>query len=46
MPDPVPANDAQPAFIEVPLNFTGSLADPFFVLIQQRGDKPTPAYEL
>jgi catechol 2,3-dioxygenase-like lactoylglutathione lyase family enzyme len=41
-PAPGPANDAQPAFIEIPLNFTGSLADPFFVIVQQRGSKPTP----
>jgi catechol 2,3-dioxygenase-like lactoylglutathione lyase family enzyme len=39
---PVPANDSQPAFIEIPLNFSGSLADPFFVLVQRRGEKPTP----
>jgi len=41
-PAPVPANDAQPAFIEIPLNFSGSLADPFFVIVQQRGYRPTP----
>jgi catechol 2,3-dioxygenase-like lactoylglutathione lyase family enzyme len=41
-PAPVQANDSQPAFIEIPLNFSGSLADPFFVLVQQRGSKPTP----
>jgi catechol 2,3-dioxygenase-like lactoylglutathione lyase family enzyme len=41
-PAPVPANDSQPAFIEIPLNFSGSLADPFFVIVQQRGSKPTP----
>ncbi len=39
---PVQANDSQPAFIEIPLNFSGSLADPFFVIVQQRGSKPTP----
>ena len=38
---PVAANASQPAFIEIPLNFTGSLADPFFVLVQQRGRTPT-----
>jgi hypothetical protein len=41
-PAPGAANDAQPAFIEIPLNFSGSLADPFFVIVQQRGSKPTP----
>jgi catechol 2,3-dioxygenase-like lactoylglutathione lyase family enzyme len=39
---PVKANNAQPSFIEIPMNFTGSLADPFFVLVQQRGSKPGP----
>ncbi len=37
---PVPANPSQPAFIEIPLNYSGSLVDPFFVLVQQRGMKP------
>jgi catechol 2,3-dioxygenase-like lactoylglutathione lyase family enzyme len=41
-PAPVQANDSQPAFIEIPMNFSGSLADPFFVLVQQRSGKPTP----
>jgi catechol 2,3-dioxygenase-like lactoylglutathione lyase family enzyme len=41
--DPVPANDSQPTFIEIALNNSGTLADPFFVLVQQRGDLPTPA---
>lgn len=41
-PAPGPANDSQPAFIEIPLNFSGSLADAFFVIVQQRGSKPTP----
>jgi predicted enzyme related to lactoylglutathione lyase len=40
-PPPVQANASQPAFIEIPLNFSGSLADPFFVLVQQRGREPT-----
>jgi lactoylglutathione lyase len=39
-PAPVAMHDAQPDFIEIPLNFSGSLADPFFVLVQQRGDTP------
>jgi lactoylglutathione lyase len=39
-PAPGHVDDSQPAFIEIPLNFSGSLADPFFVLIQQRGSKP------
>ena len=39
---PGPPNPSQPVFIEIPLNFTGTLADPFFVLVQQRGETPTP----
>jgi catechol 2,3-dioxygenase-like lactoylglutathione lyase family enzyme len=39
---PTPASDSQPAFMEIPLNFSGSLADPFFVLVHQQGSKPTP----
>jgi catechol 2,3-dioxygenase-like lactoylglutathione lyase family enzyme len=34
------ATDVQPAFVEIPLNFSGSLADPFLVLVQRQGDKP------
>jgi catechol 2,3-dioxygenase-like lactoylglutathione lyase family enzyme len=41
-PAPQPPNASQPAFIEIPLNFSGSLADPFFVIVQRRGYKPTP----
>jgi predicted enzyme related to lactoylglutathione lyase len=40
-PAPPQATAVQPAFVEIPLNFSGSLADPFFVLVQRRGDKPT-----
>lgn len=42
-PPPVSANAQQPDFIEIPLNFSGSLADPFFVLVQQRGETPSSA---
>jgi catechol 2,3-dioxygenase-like lactoylglutathione lyase family enzyme len=31
-------------FIEIPLNFTGSLADPFFVLVKQEGVNPAPEW--
>jgi catechol 2,3-dioxygenase-like lactoylglutathione lyase family enzyme len=41
-PAPQQPNASQPAFIEIPLNFSGTLADPFFVIVQQRGQKPTP----
>lgn len=39
-----PPTDADPEqdFREFPLNFTGSLADPIFVLVKQRGVTPTP----
>jgi catechol 2,3-dioxygenase-like lactoylglutathione lyase family enzyme len=36
------ANQPEKEFVEFPLNFSGSLADPFFVLIQRRGIIPTP----
>jgi catechol 2,3-dioxygenase-like lactoylglutathione lyase family enzyme len=29
-------------FLEIPLNFTGSLADPIFVLLKDNANKPTP----
>lgn len=35
-------NQPEKEFVEFPLNFSGSLADPFFVLIQRRGIVPTP----
>lgn len=34
------ADDPEVEFREIPLNFTGSLADPFFVLVKQRGAVP------
>lgn len=34
------AGDPEVDFREIPLNFTGSLADPFFVLVKQRGAVP------
>ena len=39
-PPPEPQNPP-PEFAEIPLNFTGSRADPFFVLVQRRGVAPT-----
>lgn len=41
-PPPPTAVEPQPEFAEIPMNFTGSLADPFFVLVQKRGVSPTP----
>jgi catechol 2,3-dioxygenase-like lactoylglutathione lyase family enzyme len=40
---PPAPGDPEKDFVEYPLNFTGSLADPFFVLVKQRGLTPTPA---
>ena len=38
---PLPAPGQQQAFLEVAMNFSGSLADPFFDLVVQRGQVPT-----
>ena len=35
-------NDPEKDFVEIPLNFSGSMADPMFLLIKQRGVKPAP----
>jgi predicted enzyme related to lactoylglutathione lyase len=43
-PMQIPSADMveQQGYAEIPLNFTGSLADPFFVVYQQRGARPNP----
>lgn len=41
-PQPPAAGDPERDFVEIPLNFSGSLADPIFVLVKQRGAKPPP----
>lgn len=38
---PLGLDDPDPAFAEIPLNFTGSLADPFFVIVRKRGSVPS-----
>jgi catechol 2,3-dioxygenase-like lactoylglutathione lyase family enzyme len=38
------ANDPEKELVEIPLNFTGSMADPVFLLIKQRGAKPSPEF--
>jgi catechol 2,3-dioxygenase-like lactoylglutathione lyase family enzyme len=43
VPLPTVTDDSGPAFVEVGLNFSGSFADPFFDLVHQRGEKPTPS---
>lgn len=35
-------DEPDPEFVEVPLNFSGSMADPMLLLIKQRGKTPTP----
>jgi len=34
-------NDPEKDFIEIPLNYSGSMADPLFVLFKRRGQKPS-----
>jgi catechol 2,3-dioxygenase-like lactoylglutathione lyase family enzyme len=38
------AGDPEKDFVEIPLNFSGSLADPIFVLVKQRGNDPSPEF--
>jgi catechol 2,3-dioxygenase-like lactoylglutathione lyase family enzyme len=35
------ANDSEKEFTEIPLNFSGSMADPMFVLVKRRGKTPS-----
>jgi catechol 2,3-dioxygenase-like lactoylglutathione lyase family enzyme len=37
-------NDPEKDFVEVPLNYSGSMADPLFLLVKQRGKKPSPEF--
>ena len=39
--EPLGLDDPDPAFAEIPMNFTGSLADPFFVIVKKRGSLPS-----
>lgn len=39
---PPRATDPEKDFVEYPLNFTGSLADPFFVIYKRKGQVVTP----
>ncbi len=41
-PAPTHADEAARDFIEIPLNYSGRLDEPFFVLVHQRGLKPSP----
>jgi len=41
--EPLGLNDPDPEFAEIPMNFTGSLADPFFVIVKKRASEPNPA---
>jgi hypothetical protein len=38
------ANDPEKEFVEIPLNYSGSMADPLFLLVKQRGKKPSAEY--
>ena len=40
---PTPS-DPEKDFVEIPLNYSGSMADPLFVLIKRRGLKPSPEW--
>jgi catechol 2,3-dioxygenase-like lactoylglutathione lyase family enzyme len=40
---PMP-NDPEKDFVEIPLNYTGSMADPLFLLTKRRGQKPSPEW--
>lgn len=37
-------NDPEKDLVEIPLNFSGSMADPMILLIKQRGVKPSPEF--
>lgn len=37
-------DDPERDHVEIPLNFSGSTADPIFLLIKQRGAKPAPEF--
>jgi catechol 2,3-dioxygenase-like lactoylglutathione lyase family enzyme len=37
-------NDAEKDFVEIPLNYTGTMADPLFLLTKRRGQKPSPEW--
>ncbi len=39
---PPAPGDPEKDFVEYPLNFTGSLTDPFLVVIKRRGEAPSP----
>jgi catechol 2,3-dioxygenase-like lactoylglutathione lyase family enzyme len=37
-------NDPEKDFVELPLNYSGSMADPLFLLVKLRGKKPPPEF--
>lgn len=37
-------NDPEKDFVEIPLNYSGSMADPLFLLTKRRGQKPSPEW--
>lgn len=37
-------NDPEKEFVEIPLNYSGSMADPLFLLVKRRGKRPSAEY--
>jgi catechol 2,3-dioxygenase-like lactoylglutathione lyase family enzyme len=44
LPKAPTASDPDKEFVEIPLNFNGSMKDPLFVLMKRRGKSPSPEY--
>jgi len=40
--EPLGLKDPDPLFAEIPMNFNGSLGDPFFVIVKKRDSDPSP----
>jgi catechol 2,3-dioxygenase-like lactoylglutathione lyase family enzyme len=44
LPKAPAAGDPEKEFAEIPLNFSGSMRDPLFVLMKRRGKSPSPEF--
>jgi catechol 2,3-dioxygenase-like lactoylglutathione lyase family enzyme len=44
LPKPPAPGDPEKEFVEVPLNYTGSMADPLIVLMKRKGKTPSPEF--
>jgi catechol 2,3-dioxygenase-like lactoylglutathione lyase family enzyme len=44
MPKAPTASDPEKEFTEIPLNYSGSMRDPLFVLMKRRGKSPSPEF--